>query len=108
MKLLKSLKPKKRYVLFEIISEEKFTATEVEKTVEEALHNFLGDLGVSKAAPMFVKEKFTNNTFILKIHHKYVDECKSALILIKKIKNKPVILKSIITSGTIKKTSSRS
>ena len=106
MKLLPSLKQKKRYIIFEIVSSEIFSFSDVKKEVETALLRFLGEFGVAKAAPLFVKEKYKKNKFMLKINHKYTDEVKSAVILIKTIKNKPVILKSMITSGTIKKASS--
>ncbi len=106
MKLLPSLKPKKRYLVFEIISKDKLARDEVQKAVNEALLRFLGEFGVAKAAPIFIKEKYKNNQFMVKISHKYVAEVKAALILIKRIKNVPVIIKSVITSGTIKKASS--
>ncbi len=101
MKLLPSLKQKKRYLVFEI--SETLPESALKEEVSLALYEFVGTLGVSKMSPLFVKHK--NNRFIIKVNHKYVDECKSALILIKKIKNKPVIVKSIITSGTLKKAS---
>jgi ribonuclease P/MRP protein subunit POP5 len=103
MKLLPSLKQKKRYIIFQIESEEKFSQSDVKSEVEKALLLFLGQLGIAKSSPMFIKYK--DNKFMLKINHKWVDECKSAMILIKKIKNKPIIIKSIVTSGTIKKAS---
>lgn len=123
MKLLPSLKQKKRYVVFEIISEKKFSFEEIKQEVDKALLAFLGELGVAKASPMLIKEKSQNNkradresvsnnsvsnnkfnnTFIIKVNHKYTDELKSALILIKRIKNTPIIIRSVITSGTIKK-----
>ena len=102
MKLLPSLKQKKRYIIFEIVSPQSFTASEVENVVNEALLLFLGQLGVSKASPLFLKEKYKNNRFIIKVNHRYVDECKAALLLIRKIKSTPVKIKSIITSGSIK------
>lgn len=104
MKLLPSLKQKKRYILFQIVSDTQFSTQEIKTTVKEALKDFLGELGLAKSAPLFVKEK--DNKFILKVNHKYINESISALILIKRIKNKPVIVKSIITSGTIKKATS--
>ena len=103
MKLLPTLKQKKRYIVFEIISETKFLAEDIKEEVDKALLLFLGQLGLSKSSPLLIKTK--GNKFILKINHQYTDECKSALLLIKKIKNKPIIIKSIITSGTIKKAS---
>ncbi len=106
MKLLPSLRQKKRYIVFEIISDKKFSATETEKEVYQAIHTFLGQLGVAKSAPLFLSEKFNQpkQRFILKIKHKYVDEAKAALTLIKRIKNTPIIIKSLTTTGMIKKT----
>ena len=99
MKLLPSLKQKKRYIVFEL--DQKLPASDVKSEVENALLLFLGQLGLAKSSPLFVKHK--DNKFMMKVNHKWVDECKSAIILIKKIKNKQVIIRSIVTSGTIKK-----
>ena len=106
MKLLPSLRQKKRYVVFEVISSKVFSLSEIEKEVTVALLQFLGELGLSKAMPLFVKEKYKNQKFIIKVNHTAVDECKAGVILLQKIKNEPVILKSIITSGSLKKASS--
>ncbi len=103
MKLIPSLRQKKRYILFEIQAEKEFTVFEVQEAVQFALHDFLGQLGLAKASPLFLKEKFGKNHFTLKVNNNYVDEVKSAVILIKKIKNTPVLLRSITTSGMLKK-----
>lgn len=103
MKLLPSSRQKKRYVVFEIISDKKFPSVEVEKEVNQALLAFLGELGTAKAAPMFIKFDGSKQRFVLKVNHKHVDEVKAALTLIKKIKNTSIIIKSVLTTGTIKK-----
>lgn len=105
MKLLPSLRQKKRYILFEIISDKKFSSKEVESEVGQALLSFLGQLGVAKAGPMFLNEQFDQEKqkLVLKIDHKYVKEAKAALTLIKKIKNTEVIIKSLAVSGMINK-----
>ena len=107
MKLLPSLREKKRYLVFELIAEKKFSLPEVKAFTEEALLSFLGQLGVARAAPIFVEEKFNleKQRFVLKASHKYVDEVKAALALGKSIKNTPVIVKSVTVSGTLKKAS---
>src|SRR3990167_5007197 len=102
MKLSPSLRHKKRYIVFELKTETPLSMSDVQPEVEKALLLFLGQLGVAKAEPMFLKEKWKEPRFVLKVAHNWVDECKSALILIKKIKNQPVIIKSIITSGGLK------
>ena len=111
MKLLSSLKQKKRYLVFEVISKNKYSTQEIEKEVNLVLTSWLGQLGIARAAPLFLKEKFNQSKqrFILKVNHKYVAEAKAALSLIKKINNNnnnnnnKVIVKSLITAGTIKK-----
>ncbi|MFH1275616.1 MAG: Rpp14/Pop5 family protein [Candidatus Woesearchaeota archaeon] len=103
MKLLSSLKQKKRYVLFEIVSNTQFTLKEAQDEVDKAILLFLGQLGLSKASPLFLKERFKDNKFIIKVNHNWVDELISGVILIKSIKNTPIIIRSIITSGTLKK-----
>jgi ribonuclease P/MRP protein subunit POP5 len=103
MKLLPALKQKKRYIVFEIVSSAKFSLKDIDKAVSESLLQFLGEFGVAKAAPMLIKEKIGSNKFILKVNHKYIDELKAAMMLTKKISATPVVIKSIITSGTLKK-----
>ena len=109
MKLKPSLKQKKRYVLFEIQAAKTFSLPEVVEAVESSLRHFLGEFGLAKASPLFVKEKWSDKKqcFVLKMSHNHVDEVKSAVILNKKIKNTPVLIRSIITSGTLKKISSQ-
>ncbi len=102
MKLQPSLRHKKRYIVFEIKAEIPLSMPEVQQEVEKALLLFLGQLGVAKAEPMFLKEKWKEPRFVLKVAHNWVDEVKSALILIKKVKNQSVLVHSIITSGTLK------
>lgn len=108
MKLLPSLKQKKRYIVFEVLSSKKFSFQEIKEEVESTLLLFFGQWGLAKSSPLIIKEKFNpeKQRFVIKINHKFIDELKAALTLSKKIKNTPVIIKSIITSGTLKKASS--
>ena len=108
MKLKPSLKQKKRYVLFEIQAAKAFALSEVSEAIGTSLLRFLGELGMAKASPLFVTEKWDEKKqrFVLKVNHKYVDELKTAVILNKKIKNTPVLIRSVLTSGTLKKISS--
>ncbi len=98
-----TLRLKKRYLAFKVDSPISFTPQELDAAVHEALLKFLGEFGVARAGPIFLKERCKNNTFMLKINHHSVEAARSALILIKKIKNSPVIMRSITTSGTLKK-----
>ena len=108
MKLLPSLRQKKRYLVFELRATKKFSLSEVQEAIELSLLQFLGEFGIAKAGPLFIKEKWNSEKqrFVIKVNHIFVDELKSAVILNKKIKNTPVLIKSVISSGTLKKISS--
>ena len=100
---IKSLKPsmqeKKRYLMYEIISDK--PVTNPKKDIYNTLLKYLGVFGYAKAGIMFVTYK--NNKGILKVGHKHVNELKAALMMTKKINNQNVIVKSIKTSGILKK-----
>ena len=104
MRLLPSLRQKKRYVVVEVLSDQKFSYTEIKDSIEQALATFWGEFGKAKANLLFLKEQFNypQQRFMLKVHHLFTDELKAALTLSKKIKNTSIILRSVITSGTIK------
>ncbi len=106
--MMPALKEKKRYLIFEVISPAKFSPEEVKSSVEEGLRRFLGELGMAKAGVMFISERWdpAKQRGLLKISHKMVDEAIAALILIKSIKNKEVIFRSIKVTGTVKKSKS--
>lgn len=105
-----TLRLKKRYLTFKIESTPvvHFSPQELETTVQQALLQFLGEFGVAKAGPIFLKERCKNNLCVLKINHHSVEAVRAALILIKKIKNTSVIIHTLTTSGTLKKAVERS
>ncbi len=112
MAMQPTLRLKKRYLTFKVTiplqnpsstSIPHFTPQELEAATQQALLTFLGEFGVAKATPIFLKERCKDNTFVIKVNHTSVEPCRAALILIKKIKNTPVIMQSITTSGTLKK-----
>src|SRR3989338_8410414 len=103
MGLLPSLKLRRRYVLFEIKADKEFSASEVQEAVDACILLFLGQLGISRAQPMFLKERYNSYKFTVKVNHTSVDDLKAGIILIKSIKNTPVLIRSLRTSGTLKK-----
>ena len=111
MGVLPSLRQKKRYIVFEVIAPAgasplpAVSFADVQKEVQQGLLSFLGEWGVAKAAPQLLPESWSaeKQRFIFRTNHNMADQVKSALILIKSIKKGPVILRSITTSGTLKK-----
>ena len=101
--VIPSLREKKRYLVFEIQSNTNFKQQSVEKAITEEILKFIGTLGYSKAGVIFLKDNYKNNKGILRIGHKYVDEVKMALGLIKNMEKKKTIIKTIYVSGILKK-----
>ncbi|MBW2963173.1 hypothetical protein KY306_00150 [Candidatus Woesearchaeota archaeon] len=103
MPLLPSLKEKKRYVAFEVISKEKFSFNQVKKAVDEALLKYIGLLGAGKAGMQILPEKYNQNRGLIRINHKFTDYLKASFALISKINNQKVVVRSLGTSGILKK-----
>ena len=81
--ILPSLKEKKRYLVFEVISPNKIiNANFVSDVIFEASHKFFGYLGAAKAGLMVLNNKWNEEKQrgILKVGHKYVDEIKASFI----------------------------
>lgn len=105
--ILPSLKEKKRYLSFEILSESSFSAEEVSKAAMESCINFLGTFEAGKASLMFLSDKYSNNTGVIKTNHKYTDKVRTAVALVNNINSKEVIIRTRIVSGTLKKAISK-
>ena len=104
--VLPSLREKKRYLAFEVISKEKITDFGV---VSDAIMHyslqFLGQLGVAKAGIITLDNKWDLHAQrgIIKVSHKHVDAVKAALALADKIDGKDAIFRSIGVSGILNK-----
>lgn len=104
--VLPSLREKKRYLVFEIISKEKISDVNlVSGAVWDCSLQLLGQLGAAKAGIMMLNNKWDaqSQRGIIKVSHKYVDVLKSALLFADKINNTDVIFRSIGVSGILKK-----
>ena len=100
--LLPSLKEKKRYLAFELVSEEKIAFEKVKQAIQMEMTILIGNLGLAKAGLMFLDD-WENNKGILRINNKMVNETKAALTMIKEIDNQKAIVKSIGVSGILNK-----
>ena len=101
--LLPTLKEKKRYLVFEVVSKKPVKLNKVE--LMNKIHDFLGILSSSKAGIQLIKTK--GNRGILRVSHKYVDHLKSALLFIKDLSDQDVILNTVTVSGILKKVEQR-
>ena len=103
--LLPSLREKKRYVVFEVLSDSKLNASSIKEQIMTSALNLIGERGVANAGILFPKETYNpeNQRGILRVNNKYVNEIKSALALVQNIENEDVIVKSVGVSGILKK-----
>jgi len=100
--LLPSLKEKKRYITFEVLSDKEISQEEAYRSIEHNGREYLGSLGLSKASflPLGI---WKNNKGIIKIAHKEADNMKASLTLIKHINQKNVVIRSLGVSGVLNK-----
>lgn len=110
MKKLKILPPtlreKKRYIMFQVISEEGETIdySDLEQAIWNTCLDFLGEYGVSKASIWLVKNCWNEKKHvgIIRCNHKSVHDVIASLGLISRLGDTKIIIKIIKVSGTIK------
>ena len=94
-----SAKERKRYILFKIKSDVEVEKNDVQKFVIQAGLQFLGELGMARSGLQFLPKTWnkTNMTGNIKTGHKFVNETKAALALIKG----KIAVSTIKTSGSL-------
>jgi len=105
--ILPSLREKKRYLVYEVIANKKFTPKEIEDTIKSSYLGAFGEINLGNAGLIFLNKKFNNKKQkgLIRVNNKEVENLRYSLALIKKIKNSKVIIRSIGCSGIINKTS---
>ena len=103
--LLPSLREKKRYVVFEVISKKRITTANLAKTLHLSLLQYSGLKGAAKAGFMFLHNKYDPETQkgIIRVNHDAVDDLKAALALTDKVENEEVICQTKGVSGILQK-----
>ncbi len=104
--LLPSLRERKRYLAYQVISEYRFNdAVHINKAILDAANEFLGNMGMAKAGIIPINDKWSEKMQrgILRVSHKHVDELKASLIFVKNIQGKEVVIKSVGASGILRK-----
>ena len=104
--ILPSLREKKRYLVFEVISKEKITdINAVSSAIWDCSLQFLGKLGAAKAGIMVLSNKWNPELQrgIIKVSHRHVDALKASLVFAGKTSNTEAIFRSLGLSGILKK-----
>ena len=100
-----ALRKKKRYIAFQVISEQPIMYTDLHSAIFSALHQLYGDLGLSKISPKLIKDTWNKKTQvgIIRCNHLYVPQTITALGSIARLGDSRVTVKILKVSGTIKK-----
>ncbi len=101
--LLPSLREKKRYIAFEVMSETTLHFNDVTRTLWNSLLHLFGEVGAADAGLLFVKDQYKNNKGILRVKHTAVNRMKAAMAFTTTVNTAPVIVRSLGTSGILNK-----
>jgi len=96
-----SAKERKRYIRIKVDADWKVEKEDVSRLVIQAGLQFLGELNMARAGIQLLPETWKDNTAVLRVGHKYVDETKTALALIKESEGKKITISATKVSGTI-------
>lgn len=104
--ILPTLREKKRYLAFEIVSKAKIMEfSAVSGAIWSSALSFLGELGASKLGIWVLPDKYNPLTQkgIIRVSHRFVNELKASLALITKVEGQEVIFRSLTASGMLAK-----
>jgi len=100
--LLPALKERKRYIVYEVLSEGAIKLPDVQREIERSFSKLFGVTGAARAGLMHLND-WKKKRGITRVSHKYVDHLKSLFCFIEKVNNKNVIIRSVGVSGILKK-----
>jgi len=102
--LLPSLKERKRYILIRVTGKIE-RKREVAELVAKAGSQFLGEFNMAKAGVQFLPETWNANKKegIIRVGHKYADELRAALALVREYEGRKVKVECLKVSGSLKK-----
>ena|SRR3989338_7314493 len=101
--LLPTLKEKKRYLAFEVMSDKFINFNLVSRAVQNSALSYIGSKGAAQAGIWLLNDKYKNNKGLIRISNRNVDDLKAALALIKDIDGNEVIVRSLGISGILNK-----
>ena len=99
-----SMRSQKRYLVCEVISENRITYNDLVSSIWNSMLSFLGELGSSEAKLWIVQNlyKEQEQTFVIKCRHDYVEQVRAVLSLIQLIGETKATVRILGVTGTIK------
>ena len=107
--LLPTLREKKRYLVFEVISEKQMPWPAVRKSVDRAILRHIGELGYAKAGVQLLDKRWNTplSRGMLRTTHTSLDVVRSSLAFVRDIDGTPVVVRSVGASGILKRAVAR-
>ena len=106
--LLPTLREKKRYLVYEILSDYDFDAKEISSSIKLSFKELFGITGLADAGLIFMDKKFNKETKkgFVRVSNESLDQLRASFTFINDINGKKAIVKSVIASGMIHKAES--
>lgn len=98
-----SLRDRKRYIVFQILSSKKFSEQETMQAMNKTFLQLFGEIGTSKMNYSAVLFNSSTNKGIVKTNNDSLIEAKSGILFLKSIAGVQVIPRILFVSGTINK-----
>ncbi len=106
----KSIKPiplsyrgKKRYILFELISEKRLNEKDVSRELWNTFLRLFGEVGCAKAKIWPILFDGKKNRGIIRCANEGVEEAKAAILFLRDVNGVGVIPRILLVSGSLKK-----
>ena len=99
-----SLRSHKRYIIFEIVSDEPVAYNELLSAIWNSMLDFLGELKSSEAMIWLIQNLYdeSGKQGVIKCRHDFVENMRAVLSLIQTVGETRVIIKILGVTGTIK------
>ena len=103
--VMPSLRERKRYLAFEVLSTTKVDVHAVAKAVWHAVLAFVGELGAAELGLIVLTDNYNPNKQrgVVRVSHIGIDRLKASLTFITSIEGHPASVRSLITSGNLNK-----
>ncbi len=99
-----SLRPRWRYIAYQVMSEEKVKLEDLMNTIWHSILNFLGEAGASQSGIWIIKNTYDENRQmgLIRCKHTAVEQVRTALALVQRVGDTRIVIRVLGVSGTIK------
>ena len=105
--ILPTLREKKRYLVFEVISAAKATQEEAFASIQEASKSFMGISTYAKSGLRLIgKWSSSLQRGVVRVNRRYLDHARASFCYVQRVGRSKAIVHSVIASGSLKKAAS--